>query len=61
VADVQVLDDQPKGVFWRVADPVESEKLGFHPTTTLDEGIRKAIRQLRPDEVLQRRGPGTAP
>ena len=43
VADVQVLNDQPKGVFWRVSDPTESEKLGFHLKTTLDEGIRKAV------------------
>ena len=60
-ADIQVLDDQPKGVFWRVADPTESQNIGFNPSTTLGEGIRRAIQQLRPDEVLQRREPGTSP
>ena len=42
-ATIQVLDDQPKGVFWRVADTTVAESLGFKPSTTLEEGILKAI------------------
>jgi len=42
-ATIQVLDDQPKGVFWRVANPAVAEALGFKPSTTLEEGILKAI------------------
>jgi GDP-L-fucose synthase len=45
-ATIQVLDDQPKGVFWRVADPTVAKALGFNPTTTLEEGILKAIDRL---------------
>jgi GDP-L-fucose synthase len=42
-ATIQVLDDQPKGVFWRVADTTLAEALGFKPSTTLEQGILKAI------------------
>lgn len=44
---VKVLDDKPKGVFYRVANVDELDKYNWKPTVSLESGIARAIKFLQ--------------
>lgn len=45
-ARVTVLDDQPKGVYYRVGDSTYVNTLGWTPNTSIEEGIKKAMQYI---------------
>ena len=44
--EIKVLDDKPKGVYYRVADTKKMNNLGYEFSTTIEEGINNTINHL---------------
>ena len=50
-AEIKVLDDKPKGVYFRVANTDKMNSLGYEFKTNLKEGINKSIKYLKTNEL----------
>ena len=45
-AEIKILDDKPKGVYYRVANTKKMNNLGYKFSTTIEEGINNTINHL---------------
>ena len=50
-ATVSVLDDKPKGVYYRVSNNEMCNSYGFIPKTSLTDGIKKTIKYLKDGSI----------
>ena len=50
-AEIKVLDDKPKGVYFRVADTNKMNKLGYNFNTKLEKGVKKSIDYLKTNKL----------
>ena len=46
-AEIKILDDKPKGVYYRVGDMTKCEELGYKYKTSLEEGIKITASYLK--------------